>query len=792
MAGLRIAAEKGYGVLLILRERHPEARIVEVDDSADALRAVSEFRADAYLGALPTTSFLVEKMLLANLEVRGVSHHSQSALHFGVPKAETVLLSIIDKALATLTLAERQEIHRRWTPLHSLLAQPSAPLVLSEDERRTVAATPALRVGYEADFSPYTFRTADGTMAGMGDDYLRLVAGKTGLRIAPPEGGRWSEILAQARRGETDLLVAVSHNEERARDFIFVGPWISTPYVLVTPKDASPVLSMTQYDGRLIAVLRGGQTAYLLTRDHPKIRLLPVDTRDDLLAAVANGQADAAFVNATLAAPRLAQGLGHVLKMAGFFPELNSDLYFAVRRDQPQIAALLARALSTINDGERAAIQSRWAVLPIDNEDLALRRLLRRLLPAFAAALAALLVSVLWAVSLKREVARRRKAEAQLAQARDHAEALAGMRRDFLTDASHEIRTPVNAVVGALGRLGPETLSPVGRELAALAQLSAHTLSEYVNNLLDLSKSDAGELRLVLQNASLDAAFGAAVQAIGPVAEAKGVRVERVMDANLAASHLCDEFRLRQVALNLLSNAVKFSDPGGRVVLHVEVDAEDGDRQALSLHVVDEGPGIEPERRAQLFRAFSQAGDSIAHRSGGSGLGLALCRRLLEAMDGSIEIKDNEPRGTRVTARVTLPVAEREPSVAEHGARHGVRALLVEDDRVQQVILEALLSQAGCSVDVAGSAGEAQSLWRDHRHPLVVTDIQLPSMSGMEFARWLRAQPGGDQVRLVGTSADVDSVSDARSAGIETLLQKPVAPATLREVVLSAGSRLYK
>ena len=789
MAELRIAAEKGYGVLVILRERHPRARIVEVDDSAAALRAVSEFRADAYLGALPTTSFLVEKLLLSNLEVRGVSHHTQSALHFGVPKAETVLLSIIDKALATLTLAERQEIHRRWSPLHSLLAQPSPPLNLTEDERSIVASTPGLRVGYEADFNPYTFRTADGSMEGMGNDYLRLVAQKMGLRIAEPQGGRWSEILAQARRGETDLLVAVSRNEERARDFIFVGPWISTPNVLVTPRDAPAVLTLAQYNGRRIAALRDGQTAYLLGQHHPAIHVVPVDTRDELLAAVANGRADGAFVNATLAAPRLAQGLGHTLKMAGFFPELNSDLYFAVRRDQPKLAALLSRALGSINDGERAAIQSRWAVLPIEDDDLALRQLLRRLLPVLAAALAALLVSVVWAVSLKREVARRREAEAQLAHARDHAEALARMRRDFLTEASHEIRTPVNAVVGALERLGPETLSPRGSELATLALLSAHTLSEYVNNLLDLSKIDAGELRVVLQNASLEAALGAAVQAIRPVAQAKGIRVELMVDPYVAAKHFCDEFRLRQVVLNLLSNAVRFSDPNGPVRVHLEVEGDDGEQQALVLQVVDEGGGIDPARRAELFRPFSQAGDNIIHRSGGSGLGLALCKRLVEAMDGSIEIEDNVPRGTRVAVRVTLPVAEREPPSAVPETRRGVLALLVEDDRVQQLVLEAMLSQAGCAVDVVSTAAKAQSLWRDRRHPLVITDIQLPDMSGVEFARWLRAQPGGDQVLLVGTSADVATVGDAHGAGIETLLQKPIAPATVREMVLLAGGR---
>ena len=149
MRGLRVAVERGYAVAELIRERHPQAKIVEFADSAEALRGVSEDRADVYLGALPTTSFLVEKLLLNNLEIRGPWHSTLSALHFGVRKGDTLLLSVIDKALASITLAERQDIHRRWMPLHSLLAEPSPPLKLSPSERQLIAATPELRVGYE-------------------------------------------------------------------------------------------------------------------------------------------------------------------------------------------------------------------------------------------------------------------------------------------------------------------------------------------------------------------------------------------------------------------------------------------------------------------------------------------------------------------------------------------------------------------------------------------------------------------------------------------------------------------
>jgi two-component system sensor histidine kinase EvgS len=784
MSGLRVAVEQGYAVASLIHDRHPATHIVEFADSAAALRGVSEGHADVYLGALPTTSFLVEKLLLSNLEVRGAWHSKLSALHLGVRKGDTVLLSILDKALANLTLAERQDIHRRWAPLHSLLSEPSPPLKLTPDEQRLVATLPALRVGYETDYRPYSLRTDDGQFTGMASDYLHLVADKIGLRAPAPQGGTWSDVFRRARHGELDLLVAVSKNEEREREFIFVGPWISTPNVLVTPRGAPPVLNLAQYTGRRVAVLRDGQTAYLMRRLHPHVRLVDVAARADLLAVVANGHADAALVNATFAAPMLAQGLGSVLRMAAFFPELNSDLYFAVRRDQSELAAVLGRALASINDSERAAIAARWAVLPkAGDAGLEARAALRRLLPLFAAMLVALLVSVLWGVWLKREVRRRRHAESALAQARDGAEALARMRHDFLTEASHEIRTPVNAVVGALDRLSQRTLPSQERELASLARRAAQTLSEYVNNLLDLSKSDAGELHLVLQPDSLPAALQAAAQAVEPVAHSRGIEVLTSLDDRLAPHHLFDAFRLRQVVLNLLSNAVKF---GGTlpVRLHAEVIEDDAVSQRVRIRVVDQGQGIDPQRLPRLFEPYAQAGDSIAHRSGGTGLGLALCKRLLDAMGGRITIDSEPGRGTRITVELTLPVADAvAPAAPQHAHGDALRVLLVDDDRVQQILLEALLMQAGCVVDVAGGARAAQALWLQHHHGLVITDLQMPGMGGLELAAWLRSQPDGSAVHLVGTSADLGAGETARAAGIQRLLSKPVPQALIDELV---------
>lgn len=786
MKGLRVAVEKGYAVATLIRERHPRATIMEFADSAGALRAVSERRADVYLGALPTTSFLVERLLLSNLEVRDSWQSSLSALHFALPKHQVRLLELMNRALASITLVERQEIHRRWMPLRSMLVEPAPPLALTRDEQQLIASLPALRVGYELDFRPYTLQTEDGQLSGAASDYLRLVADKASLRLAIPQGGTWTEIYQRARRGEIDLLVAVAANPERQLEFIFIGPWISTPNVLVTPLNAPPVLSLAQYTGRRVAVLRDGQTAYLMRKLHPYVRLEEIDTRDGLLAAVANGEADAALVNVTFAAPALSQGLGGALRMAAFFPELNSDLYFAVRREQAALAGILRRALAAVSESERAAVATRWAVLPIaDESGVQARVALSRILPLLVGVLVALVVSLVWGWRLRLSVAQRREAERQAAHARDRAEALARQRQAFLAEASHEIRTPVNAVCGALDLLRRDNLPPHTNELALLAQRAAQTLSEYVNNLLDLSKSDSGQLQLVLQTDALRSTLAASVQSVEPLARSRRIVVQMQVDEGVAAHHRFDAFRLRQVVVNLLSNALKFSAEGQVVYLQARAVAAAAGTQDLTIEVRDQGVGIDPGRMAELFRPYAQAGVSEVHRRGGTGLGLVLCRRLVDAMGGTIQLTPNPGQGTRALVKLALSVEDEPQGAKSLSSADGqpLRVLLAEDDRVQQIILETVLLQAGCQVDVVGDGEDAWQMWLIHRHRLVITDLQMPRLNGFELAQRLRDRAEGQALTIVGTSADLDNEDRARACGIARLLVKPALSDQLHEVV---------
>ena len=772
LAGLRVAVERGYAVAGSVRERHPQARIVEFDDSSKALQGVSNGDADVYLGALPTTTFLVEKLLLTNLEIRGPLHTALSALSFGVAADNAMLQEILDRALESITLLERQEIHRRWVPLRTLLAEPGTPLQMTAAERQFVRALPALRIGYDEAHYPYSFRDAQGALTGMGPDYLSLVTRRIGIAVGPARGGSWPDIYRAAQEGQVDLLIAVADNAERRRDFLFIGPWISTPTVLVAPKDSGPVIDIRQLYGKRIGVLKDGQHAYLLAKAHPQVNLVDYPTRDALLLAVARGEVDGAFSNLSFAAPRLQEGLGAALKIAGVFPELNSDLYFAVRRDQPLLADLLRRSLRSVTDAERAAVASRWAVLPLDSGPTP-NQMLRSALPFAGALLLALAVSLLWGWRLRREVRRTREAEAALATSRDHAVALARARQDFITTASHEIRTPVNAVIGALDHLSRLPAGAPRAELLSLAQRSAATLAEFVNNLLDLSKSDAGKLSIHPQSANLRSVLQEPVDTVRQLADGKRLTLGLTVDPELSLRLLVDSMRLRQIVLNLLSNALRFTEVGG-IEVEVRVLEHDAQSQTVQISVSDTGRGIDAQSLPTLFRPYAPAHAALS-RHGGSGLGLVLCKRLAEAMAGRIELSSEPGRGTQ--ARVTLrllraPAGPALPAVPPGRER---RVLIADDDRVQQIIQAAAFEARGFRVDLADDGVQALALWREHRHALVLTDCRMPLLDGHGLARALRIEAGGHEVLLIGTSADIDDDDAALAAGMDRLLQKPLS-----------------
>ncbi|MEO8486458.1 MAG: ATP-binding protein [Betaproteobacteria bacterium] len=390
--------------------------------------------------------------------------------------------------------------------------------------------------------------------------------------------------------------------------------------------------------------------------------------------------------------------------------------------------------------------------------------------------------------------------------ARAHAERMGELKDEFLATLSHELRTPLSAILGwaHVLRRGVRGEADLANGLEAIDR-NARMQTQLIEDLLDMSRITAGKLRLEVQNVDPTAVIEAAIDTVQPAADAKGIRIEKVLDPS-AGPVAGDPARLQQVVWNLLSNAIKFTPKDGRVGITLQrVNSH------VELGVTDTGVGIPGEFLAHLFERFRQADASSTRKYGGLGLGLSIVKHLVELHGGTVRAH-SAGEGTGATFTVQLPlvvlqrgwtppqrVHPRSPSAAPefHPADlNGMVILVVDDEPDARELIGRVLSDCGARVVTAGSATEAIVLHARERPDLMISDIGMPDVDGYELLRRIRAQEaeatGGARVPAIALTAFARSEDRTRAlrAGYFVHLSKPVEPSELVATVASVAGRV--
>lgn len=666
--------------------------------------------------------------------------------------------------------------------LAPLLAHASSKPQFTAAEQAWLDTRPVVRVIYDADWRPVEY-LENGEMRGLAAGYLAAISRISGLRFQPVRATNQDDIDAGLLAGRIDIVPMLSRQKLSSTldgHLRLTRDYFSANMMLVTRPQHPISNSLADFNGKVIAFKQGSPYQSLIQARYPGIRILPTPTPEEALHRVSEGRADAALDLDLILQPILHRQFLNQLEIAGGITELPISLAMGVRNSNPMLLAILDKSLAAISASEAADINATW-LEQSDYGEPSLPSIWNYHGPALLATLAALLL--ITTLGLRAEYHRRKSRHSER------------MKTNFVAVMTHEIRTPMNAILSAVELLEKTRLDEKQRSLVSVASTSSEALLALLNDILDISKLEAGSVQLEIIPTRMVEWVQEILGMMHWRADQKNLTLTLATNFDRQLTLAIDPTRLRQILVNLLTNAIKFTEQGGvTVTLRFHPPEGKNKRGTLELEVSDTGIGIAPKDQELIFKPFQQADTSTTRRYGGTGLGLSITSRLTELMYGRLTLHSTPGEGASFVIAIPVAIASLPPASQEadaHATEPGKTrparrpsVLVIDDQPANLAMLDAQLEELGCDATLCDNSSDGWQLSADEHFDLILLDCNLPEMDGYTLASHIRAreklQGLHTPILAISASGDIAHQQRVMDCGMDGLLSKPIRLSALQ------------
>lgn len=747
---------------------------VPVSSVSEAVGQVLSAQAEAFLAPVPVVSDYLQSAMVNGIGLSVLLDSKPVDVVLQMDTDKERLYQVLNKSIAAISHNEHRTIRQSWLQADQPAMEPTG-LELSGSDMDWLQRRSNLRVAFRSDWPPFEY-TQDGRATGLVPDLLTRLENQLNIRFNRSVAGTRMDAEEQLRSGKVDILPGLSRTPRTEEAFLFTRPYLTIPIALAIRDDGRFIGDLRELRSERVGVVNRHAAHDYLLINHPNLDLYPTDTVEEGLLALSNGDLDVMVTHIPGVSYTVARlGLSN-LRITSITP-YQYDLRLAVRKDSPELHRVLNRALGSLEATETESIYNRWIHLDIEQETdyTVVRRVV-------LTAILVVLIFLYWNRKLSREVDERIRSENALRRSEDElraakleaerlareAEAASLAKSEFLANMSHEIRTPMNAVIGYSDLLSKRVTDPQQRNYLDAIRAGSRSLLMLINDILDLSRIEAGKMRLDYSAVSVRRLLDDVRHIFDLRAREQGITLEVSVDSQMPGAMMLDETRLRQVLFNLVGNAIKFTHDGGVTVRatakplkNLATDAkqaqETQERQyyTLTVTVRDSGIGIPQGQVERIFEAFEQQEEQSTRRYGGTGLGLAISRKLARMMGGELEVK-SEP-GTGSVFTVTLPQVEATVEQAEDEGAPG------ESDRLLAQTLS-MQERGWLREQLAADFGDEWQAVRESGDPEQMEDFARRVLAWGQRFRSRSVTGYGEKLLADVEAFNLDSVNSALEA----------------------------